>query len=325
MKIGFLATQLCVRGSTIALYDYAHYNELILKNESVIFYQPTHYLNNASKIEQFNKRFTCYTYSTIDEVDAIIVSQKIDALYSIKYGTRDNNLSKVCPNLVHAVFACEPHGERYAFVSKWLSDKYGKIAPYVPHMINLPDNHGKNLRTILNIPSDAIVYGVYGGQDSFDIRFVHQSINIIIDEQPNTYFIFMNIRRDTIEHDRLIYMPQTPDIDFKLRFINTCDAMIHGRTLGETFGLAIGEFSTLNKPVITYNGPIVLHYFNDKQHIEILGDKGIYYSDMSSLLTIFRTFKKEYKEWNCYKEYTPEKVMKIFDEVFLKNLKESKE
>ena len=37
----------------------------------------------------------------------------------------------------------------------------------------------------------------------------------------------------------------------KVRFIQTCDMMIHGRTVGETFGIAIGEFSFYNKPVMT--------------------------------------------------------------------------
>ena len=30
---------------------------------------------------------------------------------------------------------------------------------------------------------------------------------------------------------------------FKKKFINTCDAMIYGRSLGESFGLSCGEFA----------------------------------------------------------------------------------
>ena len=40
--------------------------------------------------------------------------------------------------------------------------------------------------------------------------------------------------------------------ELKVSFINTCDCMIHARTDGETFGLAIAEFSTLNKPIISH-------------------------------------------------------------------------
>lgn len=34
-------------------------------------------------------------------------------------------------------------------------------------------------------------------------------------------------------------------------FIRTCDAMLHARMSGETFGLAIAEFSAHNRPVLT--------------------------------------------------------------------------
>ena len=34
------------------------------------------------------------------------------------------------------------------------------------------------------------------------------------------------------------------------------DAMIHGQSLGETFEIAIGEFSVNKKPIIAYNGKV---------------------------------------------------------------------
>ena len=37
----------------------------------------------------------------------------------------------------------------------------------------------------------------------------------------------------------------------KEAFYRTCDAMLHARRDGETFGLAVAEFSVRNKPVIT--------------------------------------------------------------------------
>ena len=44
------------------------------------------------------------------------------------------------------------------------------------------------------------------------------------------------------------------DLNYKVKFINTCDAMIHARAMGETFGLAVAEFSKKNKPVIFVSG-----------------------------------------------------------------------
>ena len=115
--------------------------------------------------------------------------------------------------------------------------------------------------------------------------------------------------------DNVIFIEGTINIEEKVRFINTCDIMIHARERGETFGLAIAEFSSKNKPVITY------HNSPEKCHINILGDKGLYYNDYFSLYNILINLQysdiKE-KEWNCYQAYTPEKVMKQFYNVFLK-------
>ena len=35
-KIAFHSNQLCIRGTEVALFDYAHYNETILGNKSYI-------------------------------------------------------------------------------------------------------------------------------------------------------------------------------------------------------------------------------------------------------------------------------------------------
>jgi hypothetical protein len=56
----------------------------------------------------------------------------------------------------------------------------------------------------------------------------------------------------------------------------------------------------------------------ERNHIEILGDKGLYYDSPQSLFALLLNFRPDKDiDWNCYKEYTPEKVMKIFEEVFL--------
>ena len=99
----------------------------------------------------------------------------------------------------------------------------------------------------------------------------------------------------------------------KVTFINTCNVMIHARERGETFGLAIAEFSTKNKPVITcYNAP-------ERNHIETLGERGIYYKDYESLYTILINIKHSDLEgdWNCYREFTPEAVIYKFNDIFL--------
>ena len=45
------------------------------------------------------------------------------------------------------------------------------------------------------------------------------------------------------------HLPPTADVARLHAFIRSCDAMLHGRTGGETFGLACAEFSAFNRPV----------------------------------------------------------------------------
>jgi len=311
LTIGFHSNQLGERGTEVAMYDYAHYNETIYGNRSVIFYQKNNTNNNMKIIEKFSSRFSVYAYEDFMEIDSIVERENIKFFYNITYGNKNDKLVTKCPNLIHAVFAVEPYGDKYATVSKYLSDKHNNIAPYVPHMINMP-RHNDNMRSILNIPDNAFVFGRYGAWELFDIMVAHDAIKQILDIDSNMYFIFANTE-PFYNHPRIIYMDKITDMYEKTRFINTCNAMIHAGSLGETFGIAIGEFSTLNKPVVT-----TVSNVNDS-HIEILGDKGILYTDMNSLMEIFiniREIVSAREDWNAYNDYTPEKIMNKFMNVF---------
>jgi hypothetical protein len=94
----------------------------------------------------------------------------------------------------------------------------------------------------------------------------------------------------------------------KVRFINTCDAHLHARNIGESFGLTCGEFSVKNKRVITWNGS------KETNHIDILGDKGIYYNTQQDIYDILLNIKQidTNIDMNCYREYIPKTVMEIF-------------
>jgi len=166
------------------------------------------------------------------------------------------------------------------------------------------------MRKELNIPDNACVFGQYGGYDSFDIEYAQISVYEVARQHPNIYFIFVNARPFCEPLPNLIHYEIIIDLDKKVEFINTCDAMIWGRLGGESFGLCIAEFSTKNKPVICTNSGY-------DAHIHLLGDKAILY-DETNLYEILVTFDKEEMEtrdWNAYQEYTPEKVIEIFKRV----------
>ena len=85
--------------------------------------------------------------------------------------------------------------------------KNSSIFPFVPHMI-IKNNQTNNLRKILNIPENAIVFGRHGGLDTFHLTFNSEESMITMDmidnktklvelllkvlnDNPNIYFLFM--------------------------------------------------------------------------------------------------------------------------------------
>jgi hypothetical protein len=310
MKIIFHANQLSIRGTEVALYDYAHFNEVFFGNESIIIAPKNAFFNDKQTIFKFSKRFkNIIFYDNFSDL-----RPNADLAYFIKSGANDNIYFKNLKSCIHAVFPYdyEPHGNVYATISEWMSLNFKKdiVVPFVPHMINLPINK-KDLRDYLNISKKAIVFGRYGGYDTFDIQFVKDVIKKVLDIRKDIFFIFM-CTKQFLKHENVIFLQSSTDVERKIEFINTCDAMLHARNLGETFGLACGEFSICNKPVITYS------LSQQKAHIDILKEKGIYYKNETELFEIINNFEKSSnKNWNAYVDYLPDKVMEKFKNVFL--------
>lgn len=314
IKIAFHTPKICVRGTSVALYDYAHYNETLLGNRSVIIVPKSSLLDNDDLVfRKFSKRFQVLFYDDKEHMECLI--SDCDIFYCIKYGTYDQIVSDNIKTVIHCVFdQTEPHGNVYAAVSKTLANKFGKDL-FVPHMIGLePSRTKENLRRHLGIPENAIVFGRHGGQDTFDLEFSRNVIRRIVREVPNIYFVFVNTP-EFDNHPKIFFLPKIVVSNEKNRFIQTCDAHLECGSLGHTFGLSMGEFSVNNKPIIAYNGSVW-----NTAHIHILKDKALYYKDENEFYNILTTFNP--REWesrdnNCYKEYSPEKVMKIFKEVFI--------
>lgn len=90
--------------------------------------------------------------------------------------------------------------------------------------------------------------------------------------------------------------------------------------MGETFGLAVAEFSAANRPVITSS----IHHDDGaaRMHLDTLGpDHGLYYHDTPSLLALLRGFDRSAarrNDWNAYRAFEPAKVMATFDKVFIR-------
>lgn len=322
--IAFFIQHLSFRGTEIATYDYAHYNETMLNNRSVIINWDV-YTHNAVR-DRFSQRFDnrLYDCSSWEQVDEVIIKESVDLLYIIKPCTvhpryADGRVTHVCKTALHLVFPWPTtiKGDVYAHISDWMAHVHkGYSDAVVPHMVYLTDEKS-DLRDELSIPQDALVFGRHGGEDTFDVPFAAEVVTRFAKAHPHIYFLFLNTP-EFCSLPNVIYLPKTTDLVYKTKFINSCDAMVHARWLGETFGLACAEFSILNKPVITWTGS------PQKAHIQILGPKGIYYTTADDLYRILETFQKQpNKNWDMHSGwYQPEPVMNAFDTVFIKPFKQ---
>ncbi len=319
MKILFHENELNYRGTSIALYDYADFNEKYLGNESVIFYRKNEPTNHPAGIEKFVKRFETIAYTDFSEVEKYIDKNNIDLFYAIKNGFKDNVETTSCKNVIHAVFKhYEPHGDVYAYVSEWLSLEMteGK-APFVPHMVNFYENTDEDLRAELNIPKNAKVFGYYGGAQSFNINFVRKEVEKIARKYKDIYFIFMGVDSFVAKKwwksdvKNIIFLPPSSDLFYKLKFINTCDALLHARERGETFGITVAEFALKGKPVITFaDSP-------EKNHIHELKENAYYYRNKKDLSQIILDSDLTITAVENYKKFLPESVMEQFKKVFI--------
>jgi hypothetical protein len=315
--IGFLSNKLTLRGTEIAMYDYADLNETLLKNKSVIITRDYnkiqgHFDVSSDAYAKFHSRFIVEYYQSQQDIDNIVEKHNLTHLYIIKAGTWDGLASTKCKNLIHCVFVTwQPHGQVYSVISDEVNRLHNTNYPVVPHMIrNFETN--EHLRSELSIPENAIVFGRYGGMETFDIDFVHIAVQNILNARNDVYFLFMNT---TVfyKHPRIIYLKGTTNMEIKRKFINTSDALLHARRSGETFGLTCGEFAMALKPVITYEGS------KERNHITILKDKAILYSNYDSVYKILYEFKSNMinMDNNGYFSYSPGNVMNIFENVYI--------
>ncbi len=350
-KIAFYISEMNLRGVGMAVFDYAHYNEEILNNVSLIVTPESISITHPSR-DKFKSRFPIFYFKTQQQLEEILQDEGVDIFYVQKSGENDGLFSVHVKTVIHVVFQhLDVHGDVYAFISKWLSDTMtNEELPYVPYMVLLPEGDG-NLRENLSIPDSAYVFGRYGGWETFDLNFVKLCILNIAKRRKDIYFLFMNTDnfinkslriaiREVFKSkygkkvrvlnllltvylklffikqpENIIFLDGTYDPAEKVKFINTCDAMLHARKQGESFGLACGEFSTKNKPILTYSRSF------DNAHLEILKSKAIKYSTYSTLKKLILNFDKNdiiRKNWDAYSYlFSPEIVMNKFKKVFI--------
>ena len=160
-----------------------------------------------------------------------------------------------------------------------------------------------------------------GGDDSFDIPWVQKAVVETARKHPQIWFLFLNTRKfpGATGLPNIRFLPATADPIRKRLFLNSCNAMLHGRMRGETFGLSCLEFAMIGKPVLTYAGSA------ERAHLEILGDTAVPYQNAQELCEFLRhpadargLRTEPGGRMEKFKPYQPEAVMRKFEQVFLK-------
>jgi glycosyltransferase involved in cell wall biosynthesis len=164
----------------------------------------------------------------------------------------------------------------------------------------------------LGIRDDQTVVGRIGGYYTFDIPGVKAYIEQLVNKSDKFIFLFVGTE-PFIKHPNVKFINEIHNPLKKANFINTCDCMLHGRSRGESFGLSIAEFLSLNKPVLAWNGG------QDRNHLEMLKDSGTLYNNNDDIDYMLHNLGDFAEDWTQrVQEFKPPIVMKKFNEVFLK-------
>lgn len=217
-----------------------------------------------------------------DMIMRIVDHNKIDFVHMISFGKDTNHAPTNCRTGIQCVFdMSQPHGDVYAGVSNFLAKKFNR-SDVVPPIVKV-DQPTENWRKRYAIPVNAMVIGRHGGPSEFDIPFVQDVVRDALGLRHDLYFVFLSTDK-FIDHERAIFIPWVSSDQDVANFIHTCDAMLHARLMGETFGSAVGEFSAAGRAVITWDGKNNEYY--DKAHLDHLGDQALLYGDQKHLLEI---------------------------------------
>ena len=325
-NVAFIINHFSERGTEVSTFNFAFNNKKILGNNSIIIAfnkdvseGKQSFINTSRSI--FESEFKIIEIDKIEEMKNIIKKENITHTYVQSHGFHKDvykfhkkEIWRGCQTIYHYVFGpmARQDSDVRCVIGNDLNIRFNKKIPVLPHIINKHNFLG-DLRNELKIDSKKIVIGRHGGPNTFDIDFVKRVIKKVLDKREDIIFLFLNTTK-FLEHERVIYLPKTISNNTKSRFINTCNYMLHARKDGETFGLAVAEFSAANKPIITYGKS------KDNEHLRILKDKAIIYNDEDELFNILKNIKNflyKNKNLNCYKNYEPSIIIKKFDEICL--------
>lgn len=316
MRIAFVLDRLGVRGVEAVAWAYAHLAETVLGHESVVVVvsagrDPANPDETPEAERRFAERFPCHrARAPGPQVDDLLLALGVDVAYRPCSGGPDCWLPLAVPCVAHCVFTTRyplPHALRLGISESVAAQGgVGCLPNVVLHAPRGAATTPEEARAALGVPPDAeAVFGRYGGHDTFDIPWAQDAVRAVAAARPRTYFVFMHTRR-FCTLPNVLHFDATCDLEAKRRFVDACDAMLHARRDGETFGLACGEFALAGKPVLTWAG-------GEGEHRALLGEAALVYRDRSELEGLLARKPAPVAPPAGYERYLPDGVMPEFE------------
>jgi hypothetical protein len=179
LRIAFVSNQLSLRGTEVALFNFAAADQDLLGNESIIVVAGAEPGGDDRDVSvegiacvrsRFRVEFVPRT-----EIDEFLVRASADACLVEVYGAPSDFVPRSVPSISHSVFTCpHPLGDVHTAISETVS-RQPEAHPGVrvlPYMIDVAPSDGTDLRAGLGIPCGARVLGGHGGCDSARARGV---------------------------------------------------------------------------------------------------------------------------------------------------------
>ena len=316
----------------MALYDYAHFFETMGFGVSYIASYRGATLVSKSK---FDARFPGRVFLLDNVPDpsqdepnpgvnfaSLAADFQLDAIYTIQAGTTfdfriPEPLMAAMRFMVHGVFESSAKSSYHAsaVIHPTISDV---CVPVVGHMVyaNEPVSSIVSLRKELGINETTRVFCRHGGGGTFSIGFAREAVCKHARAFPHDLFLLLGTEAVACEENvpNIRHLPTNTGLLYKQRFLSSCNACVHGRADGETFGLAIAECSIAGLPVLTYGHPPP----RADAHLVMQKDLALkYYSadDLGQILSSFNVsahqeMSEQYQA--IYSEYSPDAIMYDF-------------
>lgn len=293
--IAFYEPGFSYRGTTKAMAAYAGALLKFTNYTAEIIFDPTIKTNNYGYARHLLSAGINVVPATTDELKRR--ARNLDLLYYISSGgVEDCKWLKdiPCKTFLHQVGHRPPDyssSTYFAYNGFWSSLYYtGMKATVLPHIIKKNTSsysEALKFREHCGIPESAILLGRHGGLDTWNYAPASEAVHAMANKRDDLYFLFLGTQKFA-EHPRIKFLDICSDPMVVDTFILACDAMLHARWEGETFGLACAEFLSAGKPIITWSGS------RERNHLFLADRSAIVYEDKLTLSCILGSLTKEY-------------------------------